>query len=118
VSLLKFLKNNINIQDSALEKGSHWCVIWAQNPATACWFDSFGERPPAEIKEYIDYNFKKLQINPHKFQSVFSNTCGHFCIAFIYFMSIGFDFSSVIKMFRKCNDPDKFVSEFLNNSFS
>ena len=100
-----------------MERGSHWCVIWAQSPSTVCWFDSFGENPPPKIKEHLDVSFKKILKNPYKLQSIFSNTCGHYCIAFIYFMSVGFDFLSVIKMFRKCNDPDKFVSDFLTNSF-
>jgi len=58
-------------------------------------------------------NFEKVTYNKNKFQSFYASTCGPFVICFIYFMSIGFEFTHVNKMFKNSNNPDQFVHDFI-----
>ena len=103
--------------DTSLGKGTHWAAIWAKNRSRAFYFDSYGEKPNFVIREYLAKNFRKISYNSKKFQSIFSNVCGAYTIIFIYFMSIGFDFESVMKLFDKTPSSDTFVTEMLGINF-
>jgi hypothetical protein len=104
-------------QDRAIGRGTHWAAIWAKRPNRAFYFDSYGERPNDEIRKYLLDNFERVTHNKHKFQSIFSDVCGQFTICFLYFMSLGFEFDSVMHLFRNSNSPDQFVREFVNANF-
>jgi hypothetical protein len=88
-----------------------------QSPQKAYWFDSFGEKPPEMIKQYLITHSHNVEYNPIKFQNIFTNTCAHFAISFIFLMSLGFKFNNVIKIFHLNSDPDHFVRHFINSYF-
>ena len=81
----------------------------------AYFFDSYGEMPNRTIKEYLSKNYKKIYFNRKIFQSVLSNVCGHYVITFLYFMSIGIGFETVMQLFNRTNNPDTFVYRFVTN---
>jgi hypothetical protein len=105
----------LKFQDPAEFQGSHWIALWAKNRSQVFYFDSYGEVPQGPVKEYLKENYDKITYNKHKFQSVYSNTCGQYVITFTYFMSLGFEFSHVLKMFRKLSNTDQFVYDFIKN---
>lgn len=88
-----------------------------QSPEMAFWFDSFGEKPPEMINQYLMAHSKRIEYNPFKLQNIFANTCAHFAISFIFLMSLGLKFNNVIKIFKLNSDPDHFVRNFITTYF-
>lgn len=82
----------------------------------AYFFDSYGEMPNTLIKKYLSSNFNRVYFNSRKFQSYFSNVCGHYVLVFIYLMSKGFDFEFLMQLLNRTNNPDEFVYEFVKNN--
>ena len=68
--------------------GSHWTCLVTDDVKRAIYFDSYGEREPVEIKNLLKSNQYKLGHTSKNIQSLMSNLCGFFCLAFIYFLSI------------------------------
>ena len=50
--------------------------------------DSYGEKEPNEIKNLLKSNEYKIAHTSKNIQSLMSNLCGFFCLAFIYFLSV------------------------------
>ncbi len=50
--------------------------------------DSYGEKEPNEIKNLLKSNQYKIAHTSKNIQSLMSNLCGFFCLAFIYFLSV------------------------------
>lgn len=106
------------LKDKSDKEGTHWAAIWAKRPNQVYYFDSYGEKPNKTIHSYLVNHFDKIIHNKQKFQSIFSNVCGHYTLSFIYFMSIGFEFEAVLRMFKNSNSPDHFVREFVISMFN
>ena len=51
-------------------------------------FDSYGEKEPNEIKNLLKSNQYKIAHTTKNIQSLMSNLCGFFCLAFIYFLTV------------------------------
>jgi hypothetical protein len=101
--------------DRSEDPGSHWCSIWANSPAKAFYFDSYGEEPPPLLRSYLLKNFKIVKYNTVSFQSLASSTCAYYCIAFIYLMSVGMHFDSFLNILGRQSNPDYFVHNFVLN---
>jgi hypothetical protein len=54
----------------------------------AIYFDSYGEKEPNEIKNLLKSNQYKIAHTTKNIQSLMSNLCGFFCLAFIYFLTV------------------------------
>ena len=67
-------------------KGSHWVALITDDLKKAIYFDSYGEREPTQIKNL--FNQYKLGHMSKNIQSLMSNLCGFFCLAFIYFLTV------------------------------
>ena len=50
--------------------------------------DSYGEKEPNEIKNLLKSNQYKIAHTSKNIQSLMSNLCGFFCLAFIYFLTV------------------------------
>ena len=74
-------KNNRNA-------GSHWCCLVINDMKKAIYFDRYGENAPNEIRNLLKSNQYKIGHTSKNIQSLMSNLCGFFCLAFIYFLSI------------------------------
>jgi hypothetical protein len=78
----------VNLDDSKLNFpfGTHWCCLW--NAGKECvYFDSFGALPPPEVIAWSKMKSAGgLRYNAWICQSLKSETCGWFCLAFGLFM--------------------------------
>jgi hypothetical protein len=54
----------------------------------AIYMDSYGEKEPNEIKNLLKSNQYKIAHTTKNIQSLMSNLCGFFCLAFIYFLTV------------------------------
>jgi hypothetical protein len=68
--------------------GSHWTCLATDDMKRAIYFDLYGEREPVEIKNLLKSNQYKLGHTSKNIQSLMSNLCGFFYLAFIYFLSV------------------------------
>ena len=103
--------------DTAKNDGSHWVALYARNKSDVVYFDSYGLEPNEYIKEYLG-NFRKITRNVRIFQSLISNVCGHYCVYFLYFMSLGLDFEKIIRTLHCAENSDVLVRKFVSNFFS
>jgi hypothetical protein len=83
----------INLNSEFNEKnernaGSHWVALMTDDLQKAIYFDSYGEKEPNEIKNLLKSNQYKIAHTTKNIQSLMSNLCGFFCLAFIYFLSV------------------------------
>jgi hypothetical protein len=100
-------------------KGSHWVALCVDDDKQAIYFDSYGLEPPKEIKHLLKSNQYKIGNTKKNIQSLMSNLCGFFCLAFIYFLNVSkfrtkniiYDASIFIDLFE---DLDKVNDVFKN----
>ena len=96
------------------EKGLHW-TAWYVQDNTILFFDSFGRRYddetlPGNFKEFVK-SFDKVVCAKKRVQSWTSVTCGHFCINFLYLLSLGLDFRFFLNQYTynfEKNDEEVF----------
>ena len=99
-------------------KGSHWTALYIDDNKQSIYFDSYGLGPPKEIKNLLKSNQYKIGNTKKNIQSLMSNLCGVFCLAFIYFLNVSkfrtnniiYDASIYIDLFEdldKVNDVYK-----------
>ena len=86
------------------ESGEHWNA-WIVERTTLTFFDSFSRDPtdpqfPEHYREIIK-NFDTVRYVSRRIQSLKSVFCGHFCIHFIYIMSLGLDVESFLEDYSK-----------------
>ena len=68
--------------------GSHWTCLVTDDMKKAIYFDSYGKNAPNEIRNLLKSNQYKKGHTSKNIQSLMSNLCGFFSLAFIYFLSI------------------------------
>ena len=106
----------VNLEQSN-EDGSHWIGLFAKTREHIFYFDSYGidsTRAPYDLVEkYLKENYNRITRNTIPFQSTFSSVCGHYCIFFIYYMSLGSSFNELIQVLRKTDCPDSYVKSFV-----
>jgi len=73
----------------------------------AVYMDSYGEKEPNEIKNLLKSNQYKIAHTSKNIQSLMSNLCGFFCLAFIYFLSVSKYRTKII-----INDASTFLDLF------
>jgi len=103
----------VNLEPSN-EDGSHWISLFAKTPEQIFYFDSYGMEPDDLVEEYLKENFTRITRNNFTFQSHFSSVCGHYCIVFVYYMSLGSSFDELIRVLKKIDNPDSFVKNFVS----
>ena len=94
-------------------KGQHWVAFYVKNSELIEYFDSFGDKPNSDIANYLA-NYSKIKSNKEEIQSVFSNSCGFYCIYFIINKCLGVKFDTIIKtLLRTKNHSDLLVKFFV-----
>jgi hypothetical protein len=63
--------------------GEHWIACWASSRQRVEYFDSFGDPPPPEIEHKLRAHFPVIEKNKFRMQSLLSDACGPYCIAFL-----------------------------------
>ena len=71
-----------------INTGSHWCCLVTDDMNRVIYFDPYGEGPPEGIKQVAKLNDYKIGHSTKNIQSLMSNLCGFFCLAFIYFLTV------------------------------
>ena len=88
--------------DPSEKKGEHWTVLFRENEDLYEFFDSLGQSP----KTYSFQNFpSKYNCNKIMIQNPFEDTCGYFCLYYIFFKCRG----------KKLDDI--FADSFLNDTY-
>lgn len=86
----------INLSDEKNENGeqnlgSHWTCLHIgkhNGVITPVYFDSYGVAPPEDIKEIVKKRFnKKISYMTKNVQSLMSDACGWFCLAYLHFIN-------------------------------
>jgi hypothetical protein len=77
-------------------RGEHWVAFFVKNEKNIEYFDSYAEKPNEDITIYLS-NFLEIKMNNHTIQSPFSDSCGHFCVYFIFNRCIGLGFKEIVK---------------------
>lgn len=81
----------VNMDARGLE-GSHWVALYAKNEREVYYFDSLALPLISPGISSFLHTFPIVKRNSKSYQSIFTKTCAHFCICFIYFMSNGHSF--------------------------
>lgn len=72
-------------ENGNINPGSHWvCLCVIEN--SAMYFDSYGTSPPKHIQTICKKNNIKLGHTKKNIQSLMSDLCGFFCLAFAYYI--------------------------------
>ena len=82
--------------DSHEKEGSHWVAIYAQGrQRDVIYFDSLALPIPPLIINFLN-KFPRIKRNLIPFQSPLANTCAHYTIYFIYYLSQGHSFDNFL----------------------
>lgn len=92
--------------------GEHWVGFFIKDEKNAEYFDSFGEDPNVDITKFLS-KFLKVDINNRAIQSPFSDSCGHYCIYYIFNKCKGIRFIEIIKNLLKTKTSDFLVKYFV-----
>ena len=81
--------NNVKDNEGNIMQGSHWVCLYIDNLGNAVYMDSYGIAPPIEVMTRIEENnkIKDFLYNTKNIQSMMSDVCGYFCLAYIYYVS-------------------------------
>ena len=78
-------------EDGNSNLGSHWVALHIgkiKNEIIPFYFDSYGIGPPEDIKNIVKKRFKKkLNYTTKNIQSMMSDACGWFCLAWLHFIN-------------------------------
>ena len=80
------------------KSGQHWVCYFIRSPFSCEYFDSFGEKAPALIEDFLS-RFKTVKRSWDQAQSDFSETCGLYCVYFLLLRSQGYSFEQIMKTF-------------------
>jgi len=100
--IIKPLKDGnyiINL-DKPSGKGTHW-TAFIKKDNIIYYFDPFGMPPPNEI---LKINDKMIYYNMYNIQDINEETCGYYCLYFIYNMILNnYDYKKMLDLF--VNNP-------------
>lgn len=111
----KFSTFIINLDPHNLP-GSHWIAVkFHTSKKSVLVFDSYG-RPPTNLNilSFLKRNACAIYYNDQCFQEKFTNTCGHFCLYFLY-KSVRFQNLDLKENDKKQNET--FVTSFIQQNF-
>lgn len=98
--------------EPAYMRGGHWLAILIGS-RTAEFFDSAGQPPEAystAFKDFLMTHSRRYKFNSKKIQHSNSDTCGLYCMIYIYLRIIGFEMNDIVMMFKlQLKDNDKLV---------
>lgn len=102
--------------DEKGEPGSHWVAIYAPDKKNVWYFDSLGDDPIPNIKEWLYKNFPLVTIMNDPIQGADSRNCGYYAIYFIYMTARKLTYSRIFTVLSEKADPDKYVKEYVHRN--
>ena len=114
-SVYAFITNT----DDHKNPGEHWNSWFVRNKKLI-FFDSFGRNPnDSDFPFYyhkLTKTFNQIEYNKTPIQAWDTFTCGHFCIHFIYVLSLGLEIKHFIgDYFKSFYENDIKVIDFINS---
>lgn len=101
--------------DPHKKEGSHWVSIIAFGlNREVIYFDSLALPISQTINQQFLMAFPRTQWNSKAYQSPTATTCAHYCICFIYYISLGLNFDQFLKLLDSTHYTDLFVNQFAN----
>ena len=85
--------------DPADEQGEHWVAVYIDGAGVGVYFDSFGRAPPRTFGSFLHRNTVELTYNSKVLQSVYSYTCGYYCLYFLIKAVSGQSLSRILRVF-------------------
>ena len=79
--------------DGDLNNGTHWVCLqvvkYPNGKLEPIYFDAYASPPPEIVKKRVKDNFgiKFVPYNTKNIQSLMSNACGYYCLAFLHFIN-------------------------------
>ena len=93
----------VNTENSN-QSGEHWLAVYYDKKGECTFFDSFGQSPQFYgLDSFLIKTSKSVSYNSQQLQSVFSNTCGYYCIFFILLKSRDLSLHEILNLFSKSN---------------
>jgi hypothetical protein len=101
--------------DPSNKQGEHWVAMYIDINGVGEYFDSFGLPPlHKEIVSFLDKNWSKGWLcNTLTFQSIFSETCGMYCVLYLSSKFRGMSFNKFTAIFNHRSELNDRVAEIL-----
>jgi hypothetical protein len=102
--------------DNSNKPGTHWIAMFINTDGSGEYFDSFGELNNINqtFTAYMNKYCAQWVYNDTQLQSVVSKFCGHYCIFYCLYRSIGYNINSITALFtRDYGLNDLLVHEFV-----
>ncbi len=105
--------------DQHNKPGSHWIAIFIDPDGIGEYFDSYGRMPrKTQLKTYLRKNCTDWIANTKHLQSLFSSTCGQYCVYYLHKRVRGIPMSKILEVFTSDLEMnDTLVTEYVNNAF-
>ena len=106
--------------DDHNRRRTHWVAFFLDGNRNATYFDSYGI-PPSDSRFLLRLrrNSATHTWNTTQLQGYFSQTCGHYCCVFLYFMARGYSLSQFLQLFSGNLDAnDKLIVCLFRKIFS
>ena len=79
--------------------GEHWIAIYVGADGKGEFFDSFGREPGQPFNDFMDKHCERWIFNNRQIQNITSAFCGHHCIFYCMYRSLGFDMNTIVSKF-------------------
>ncbi len=88
-----FIANNENSN----KKGEHWIAFYYDQYKYCYFFDSYGLDPAFyKLINYLKKTSSSYEFNQVQFQSLFSKSCGYYCLLFIILKSVNLNIGNFL----------------------
>lgn len=99
--------------DPSYLPGMHWICVYFPKNSPAEFFDSLGHAPNYYSQKLSLFMKNTFIYNTRRLQAYNSNTCGLYCLFFLYYRIRGYSFSEILENFTPNLDiNDKIVIDF------
>ena len=87
--------------DPGDEAGEHWVSVYISSAGVGVYFDSFGVPPTEpELINFLNRNTVCWYHNQTTIQSVASDSCGYYCLYFVYKSARGYSLPALLRPFH------------------
>lgn len=84
------------------KRGTHWVAFYLDGKGHLEYFDSFGQPPlVSDHIRFIRRNCSLYKFNSKMLQDYDSELCGHYCLGYLYFRSIGSTMPNFVNLFSE-----------------
>jgi hypothetical protein len=105
--------------DPVHQPGTHWTAVYIDKEGYGEHFDSLGQPPNKTVEGYMKRYCRRWIISERQLQTLISRYCGHYCVFYCCYRSIGYDLNTITSWFThdtglNCMLVHQFVCRRLN----